>query len=179
MPRSPEVIEYQREWKRKWRAIPENRAKLRASYQTPQEKARRREYYLQNRERIKARNAQHYHEHKEIYRERSRQWRVRKRKENPEYMRRRSYSGLVKRKYGIDLIQVESMRVAQGNRCACCKDEFRETPHIDHDHVTGNVRALLCRGCNNGLGCFQDSTERLSRAITYLKSYDTTSPRAS
>ena len=40
---------------------------------------------------------------------------------------------------------------------------------IDHDHVTGKVRGILCRPCNLGLGNFQDSPVSLERAIAYLQ----------
>lgn len=39
---------------------------------------------------------------------------------------------------------------------------------IDHCHVTGEFRGWLCRKCNVGLGCFDDSIERLESAAKYL-----------
>ena len=39
---------------------------------------------------------------------------------------------------------------------------------VDHNHDTDDFRGHLCHNCNRGLGVFQDSVERLDRAIKYL-----------
>lgn len=41
---------------------------------------------------------------------------------------------------------------------------------VDHDHITNTFRGHLCHNCNRGIGVFQDSLERLQRAINYLSS---------
>lgn len=41
--------------------------------------------------------------------------------------------------------------------------------HIDHDHLSGKIRGLLCYDCNLGLGRFKDSIERLLSAALYLE----------
>lgn len=41
--------------------------------------------------------------------------------------------------------------------------------HIDHNHVTGKVRGILCAHCNQGLGHFRDNILFLENAINYLK----------
>ena len=38
-----------------------------------------------------------------------------------------------------------------------------------HDKNTGEIRGLLCSDCNRGLGCFNDDTEIMEKAISYLK----------
>ena len=39
---------------------------------------------------------------------------------------------------------------------------------IDHDHESGEVRGLLCRYCNVGLGKFSDEVQLLVKAASYL-----------
>lgn len=60
----------------------------------------------------------------------------------------------------------------QGNACAVCRDTFDGNPrhrHIDHNHTTGKVRAVLCHRCNMLLGLARESVETLTNAITYLE----------
>lgn len=40
---------------------------------------------------------------------------------------------------------------------------------IDHCHLTGEFRGLICRNCNLGLGYFRDRKELLFKAIGYLE----------
>lgn len=66
--------------------------------------------------------------------------------------------------------QFDYMLIAQGGLCACCGGPpGAKGMQVDHCHVTGIVRALLCASCNLGLGCFQDNASRLSMAIQYLE----------
>lgn len=64
------------------------------------------------------------------------------------------------------------LRCKQNNCCAICKKQpTKQRLHLDHDHSTGFVRALLCSNCNVGLGNFKDSVTHLFKAIKYLRSY--------
>ncbi len=58
------------------------------------------------------------------------------------------------------------MLVAQGGLCAICR--VAPAVHVDHDHATGAVRALLCFSCNGGLGQFKDNPEFLHAAAYYV-----------
>jgi len=40
---------------------------------------------------------------------------------------------------------------------------------VDHCHMTGKNRGLLCRSCNLGLSYFKDDIDRLLSAIVYIK----------
>jgi hypothetical protein len=39
---------------------------------------------------------------------------------------------------------------------------------IDHDHVTNQLRGLLCDDCNIGLGLFHDDPQRMMNAALYI-----------
>ena len=77
----------------------------------------------------------------------------------------------LKRRYGITAAEADVMLAAQEGVCAICK--VAPADHVDHDHVTGAVRALLCFNCNGGLGQFKDHAELLHAAAYYVQFHTT------
>lgn len=78
----------------------------------------------------------------------------------------------LQRTFGITLDDYYQMFEAQGGLCAICKQPpGKRALAVDHNHTTGQVRALLCGRYNVGLGQFQDSTALLTEAILYLEKY--------
>jgi Recombination endonuclease VII len=81
-----------------------------------------------------------------------------------------------RRDYGLTKDTYHAMLAMQGYECRICHTTITEAgtgPRsswacVDHDHTTGRVRGLLCRGCNVGLGNFRDRPDLLQRAIAYL-----------
>lgn len=73
----------------------------------------------------------------------------------------------LRRRYGLTSADVDALVVQQDGLCAICARRAPE--HVDHDHVSGAVRGVLCSGCNQGLGNFRDDTDALRRAIDYLE----------
>jgi hypothetical protein len=71
------------------------------------------------------------------------------------------------RRYGIGAAEVAAMTKAQMGVCAICLTPGPE--HVDHDHKTGRVRAILCFNCNGGLGQFKDRPDLLRRGADYLE----------
>jgi hypothetical protein len=73
----------------------------------------------------------------------------------------------LKRRYGITAADADAMLAAQGGLCAVC--QAAPAAHVDHDHETGAVRALLCFNCNGGLGQFRDDPAILRAAAAYVE----------
>lgn len=83
----------------------------------------------------------------------------------------------LKQNYNMTVEDYEAMLAAQSSLCLICSMDFTKdikTPHIDHDHVTGQIRGILCHYCNLGLGQFKDNTETLKNAVTYLEKFNNT-----
>jgi len=81
-----------------------------------------------------------------------------------------------RRKFGLSPVQHRQMVTAQQGRCALCGGEEpgfrngkRKSLAVDHDHVTGVIRSLLCSKCNTALGLLNHDIALISKAIAYLK----------
>lgn len=80
------------------------------------------------------------------------------------------------KRFRLTLVQYQEMFDSQDGRCAICKEPERRIGKdgkmfplcVDHDHVTGVIRKLLCGDCNTAIGLMKDSILRLQSAITYL-----------
>jgi hypothetical protein len=85
-------------------------------------------------------------------------------------VRRRDRSGHLRRKFGITIDEYEARLARQGGGCAICGRD--EPPagslHVDHDHDSGRVRALLCVRCNNGIALFDEDPALLRYAADYV-----------
>lgn len=72
------------------------------------------------------------------------------------------------RKYGISEETYQTMLDDQRGICAICGLSM-DKPHVDHDHNSGKVRALLCGNCNTAIGLLKESIQTLESAIQYLQ----------
>lgn len=71
----------------------------------------------------------------------------------------------LRRLYGISLATYRRMIAEQGGTCALCPDE---PMHVDHHHVSGEPRGILCMTDNVGIGSFREELPRMARAQVYL-----------
>jgi len=74
----------------------------------------------------------------------------------------------MQRRMGLFITRQQELAIyeASDGLCAVCLERPAEA--VDHDHKTGEPRGALCHKCNQGLGCFFDSVDRLEAAIEYL-----------
>jgi len=149
------------------------------------------EYYIKNKEKIVKRTKKYAEEHRNEKREKNKIYRDNNKKKfqikhklyyqaNKEKFQTRYLRSYRKRKYGIDEVQFNKLLSEQGGVCLICQKG--ETNHdfrtgelikmsIDHDHVTGKNRGLLCGKCNRAIGLFEDNPILLRKAAEYLENY--------
>jgi len=85
----------------------------------------------------------------------------------------------LKRKYNLSLDDYDTMFIIQNGKCALCHQPERIKNNdgsvrqlaVDHDHLTGKIRLLLCHDCNLALGLLKDNIELLDNAKQYLLKY--------
>jgi hypothetical protein len=101
-------------------------------------------------------------EHREHMRDYAREWK----KAHPDVDRKRNLM-----RYGLTIEAFSALLLEQGGVCASCgTSEFGSRgPNVDHDHVTGNVRGILCSNCNCAAGFLKDDPALAKRLATYLE----------
>jgi site-specific DNA-cytosine methylase len=62
----------------------------------------------------------------------------------------------------------ERMQIQQG-LCDACGLPMEETPRLDHNHTTGQLRGLLHDDCNKTLGIMKENPEMLRKLADYLE----------
>lgn len=80
----------------------------------------------------------------------------------------------LRRTYGIDPETFAKMLEAQGGLCATCSKPMKKGlgplgPQVDHCHITGHVRGILCNGCNRALGYARDDPTVLRAMADYIE----------
>jgi hypothetical protein len=80
-------------------------------------------------------------------------------------------------KYGLTMEGFERILAAQDGACVLCgnvpsgRGSYSRL-HVDHNHTTGQRRALLCARCNAALGLFKENVDVLRKAQKYLEFWE-------
>ncbi|KKM26083.1 hypothetical protein LCGC14_1588390, partial [marine sediment metagenome] len=81
--------------------------------------------------------------------------------------------------FNITIDEYDALSQRQGGVCAICRSkETMKNKYglkrlaVDHNHLTGKIRGLLCGRCNQALGLFASDEEgvgRLLSAVEYMR----------
>lgn len=73
--------------------------------------------------------------------------------------------------YGIGKKEYDALWKIQAGKCGICKENLQNVKiDVDHDHVTGRVRGLLCHQCNLNLHVIENQSF-VQNAQAYLVKY--------
>jgi len=127
--------------------------------------AYRREYCKKNPEYRKAIHKNYVKTHREQVIATQKRWRIKHSVKISAYRREHVH--------GVTPEQFNNMILSANNCCQICKKPFGNnratTPHIDHNHKTGEIRGLLCKFCNSGIGMFMENITIMETAIKYIE----------
>ncbi len=80
--------------------------------------------------------------------------------------------------FGISYDEYLVLVDKHGGRCAICGTDKptrggkQQRWAIDHCHVSGRIRGILCKTCNTGIGMLGDNADGLRRALAYLAEFE-------
>lgn len=82
---------------------------------------------------------------------------------------------ILKNERGITLEEYKLLLRRQNGACAICGEQpLKRSLAVDHNHITGKIRGLLCFRCNSSLGKFKTDSlgiQLLEKAIKYMRKY--------
>lgn len=73
------------------------------------------------------------------------------------------------RVYGLTPDNISQLKTLQKERCGICQQALAAKFCVDHDHITGEVRGLLCYNCNTAIGKLQERASLLRRAALWVE----------
>lgn len=86
----------------------------------------------------------------------------------------------LKHRYSMSIEEYNNKLKRQKGVCAICGEPetkiYKSSGRlhqlsVDHNHITGENRGLLCDSCNKAIGLFKENVEILKRAIEYMETY--------
>jgi hypothetical protein len=78
----------------------------------------------------------------------------------------------IKRRYKITTEKYEEVFLLQNGCCRICgthQSKLDKRLNIDHSHVSGAFRGLLCGNCNRALGMLNDDPAVIRKAALYIE----------
>lgn len=115
-------------------------------------------------EKINKYRKEYYSKNKEKLKNKARNWQ----KNNYEKCSLRARESLLKKHYGIDLSEYNEIYNKQNGKCKIC-GKWCSKLYIDHDHIYGNIRDLLCRRCNLVIGQVHEDVNIIFSMKLYLE----------
>lgn len=90
-------------------------------------------------------------------------------KRNPEKFKLNQERYRLRKRYKTTPDFVKKLAEMQDGKCAICGCSPHGKPLVvDHDHITGKIRGLLCHSCNVAIGHVRENVETLYSMIAYL-----------
>lgn len=88
---------------------------------------------------------------------------------------RATRKAMLKHKFGMTLEQYDGLLTSQDHSCKICGTHIDDNSRhlaVDHNHETGEIRALLCDPCNKALGFLKEDINIMQNMIDYVKEYN-------
>ena len=152
----------------KWRDTTPARIAYKKNYK-PVRSSRNREYKKQWQKNFRKTPA--YREYIDRYYSREDVQRRLKNYQKSDKARMSARASRLKKEYGITPGDYDKMLLRQDGKCFVCGAHGGRRLHIDHDHKTGKVRALLCAQDNQALGLLKDDPRRIRRLAEYAEDH--------
>ena len=85
----------------------------------------------------------------------------------------------LKKKYGLSMQDYNTILAQQGGVCSICGEAETakdvagnlKPMSVDHSHVTGVVRTLLCDRCNKLVGALEKNPARTAQILEYINTW--------
>lgn len=75
----------------------------------------------------------------------------------------------LKYQYGITLEQYQQLLEEQKHCCKLCGKTPMIIPVVDHNHITGQIRGIVCQGCNIAIGHYECFSHMFDTIKQYLE----------
>lgn len=70
-------------------------------------------------------------------------------------------------KHGLSKAERDALK--QGTTCFSCGEVEIDRLAVDHDHLTGKIRGILCKRCNSALGLLRDNPNIIRKLAEYIE----------